>query len=264
MNMGCDIHFYVEIKKDEKWVSADKWSADPYDCGDLEDIGIKWDDRFYTGRNYDLFAMLANVRNGRGFAGVPTGTGFIPIAEPRGLPEDASPEVKAISDRWNGDGHSHSWLTLAELLAYDWNQTTKHTGLVNLISFAEFMTKGKPPAWCGMVAGKYIKHISNEEMAERVALSQSSIAGYLEAASEYEKAATSPEMESGPRALTALEAMFKCDKETEASDGFSYYTRIYWHETYADAAGDFLDKYLPKLQALGKPEEVRIVFFFDN
>jgi len=54
--MGCDIHFYVEIKNDDdKWVSADKWSKDPYECGD-DDIGVKWDDRFYAGpRPYCVF-----------------------------------------------------------------------------------------------------------------------------------------------------------------------------------------------------------------
>lgn len=252
--MGCDIHFHVE-KKDEngKWISADRWTVDPYECGDQEDIGIKWDDRFYRSRNYDLFGILANVRNGRGFAGVPTGTGFNPISEPRGLPEDVSPEVKAISDRWDGNGHSHSWLTLAELLAYDWNQTTKHTGMVNMLSFAEFQAKGKPQAWCGSVVGKTIKQISNEEMAKRVAQHQAPIAEWVEA---------NRKIDSDPK--TAIEALVKVTQETQGDDEFNYYTRIVWEESYADCCKEFLSQTVPKLQALGSPENVRIVFFFDN
>src|SRR4051794_16548380 len=111
--MGCDIHFYVE-KKDENgnWQSADAWETeDGYDCP-----SIPYKKRFYSGRNYDLFGILADVRNGRGFAGVKTGDGFVPIAEPRGLPDDASPKIKADCDRWGVDGHSHSYLSLSELL----------------------------------------------------------------------------------------------------------------------------------------------------
>ena len=43
-----------------------------------------------------------------------------PIAEPRGLPDDCDPRVRACSNYWGADGHSHSWLTLSELTAYDW------------------------------------------------------------------------------------------------------------------------------------------------
>lgn len=67
--MGTDIHSVAQVRKDGKWLTV---LQDV--CGD--------------GRNYDTFAMLANVRNGRGFAGVKTGDGFPFIAEPRGLPDD--------------------------------------------------------------------------------------------------------------------------------------------------------------------------------
>ena len=47
-----------------------------------------------------LFAILAGVRNGYGFAGCDTGDGFRPIAPPRGLPGDVSPEVAEEARRW--------------------------------------------------------------------------------------------------------------------------------------------------------------------
>lgn len=114
--MGCDIHFYVE-KKDEngKWVSVDKWSTDPWECDEQDYIDVKSEDSFYHDRNYLLFGILAHVRDRR----------VVSISLPRGLPEDISPEVKKRSDDYGGDGHSHSWLTLAELMAYDWNEAMK-------------------------------------------------------------------------------------------------------------------------------------------
>lgn len=53
--------------------------------------GAAWEDiasKYQQNRHYQLFAALAGVRNGVGFAGVPTGEAIKPIAEPRGLPAD--------------------------------------------------------------------------------------------------------------------------------------------------------------------------------
>ena len=121
--MGCDIHFFVEVKQaDGSWKSVDEWEVeDGYTY-------VPYEKAFYNGRNYDLFAILADVRNGRGFAGCKTGDGFNIIDEPRGLPNDVSSEVKSQAESWDGDGHSHSWFTLAELESFDWDQTTKHEG----------------------------------------------------------------------------------------------------------------------------------------
>ena len=97
--MGCDIHLYREKKINGVWVTADKWS-DPYDEGMIVD----YDDRAFTGRNYDLFGFLADVR--RDIPG-----GF----EPRGTPEDVCDLLAKEIESWDGDGHSHSYLHLQEL-----------------------------------------------------------------------------------------------------------------------------------------------------
>ena len=80
--MGCDIHFYVERREhsDAPWTSADEW---------INDDGY-WtvENPFYDDRNYDLFGILANVRNGSGFAGISTGDGFVPMHDPREWPDD--------------------------------------------------------------------------------------------------------------------------------------------------------------------------------
>lgn len=117
--MGTNIHMVAEVRRDGQWrlVTDTLWKG--------------WDDRPtnqpYIHRNYDVFAILADVRNGRGFAGSVTGAGFNPISEPKGVPEDADPATVEL-DEWDyfknlGD-HSFSWLTVAEMDAYDWDQVT--------------------------------------------------------------------------------------------------------------------------------------------
>lgn len=117
-------------------------------------------------RNYSLFAILADVRNGRGFAGIRTGDGFNVIGGQRGLPADASAHVKKESERWGQDGHSHSWFTLKELLDFDWNQVTKHTGVVDDITYEQWKKKGGTPrTYSAGVAGPNIKIYTEEGYA---------------------------------------------------------------------------------------------------
>jgi hypothetical protein len=66
----------------------------------------------YDGRNYYLFALLADVRNYSGE--------IIPFRKPRGLPEDLSKILRDQNEEWDSDGHSHSYFMLSELLSFDW------------------------------------------------------------------------------------------------------------------------------------------------
>jgi hypothetical protein len=66
--MGTDIHGVFQRKIENGW----------------EDIPSEYNFE----RHYLLFSWLADVRNGRGFAGIPTYTKIQPLAAPRGLPED--------------------------------------------------------------------------------------------------------------------------------------------------------------------------------
>lgn len=66
----------------------------------------KTDKPFY-GRNYRLFGALAGVRD----YNMETISDFA-----KGLPVDVSTEVCGISDEWGVDGHSHSYLTVKELI----------------------------------------------------------------------------------------------------------------------------------------------------
>lgn len=121
--MGCDIHAFLEVKhykyndKERKngiWVNADKWTRNEDVVLYPEDYGrkyeVKYEDRIYACRNYLLFAILANVRNHWDIK---------PISKPKGVPEDVTEEVKRECEYWDCDGHSHSYLTLTELLNFD-------------------------------------------------------------------------------------------------------------------------------------------------
>lgn len=182
--MGCDIHSFAEIKRtmrdgSSRWDTVGRVFPYPYhtegepsimssyedDNKDAYESNPQFTTEPYGGRNYDLFGMLANVRNGSGFAGVDTGDGFKPIAMPRGVPEDASQYYKNEVASWGEDGHSHSYFTLDELEAYDWEgQTTKHRGWVNKEQYEIFKENGKPSSWSGGVSGGRVSHISNSEM----------------------------------------------------------------------------------------------------
>ena len=67
--MGTDIHSIAQVQVDGKWRTVA--------------VGIGGDPR-----SYNMFAMLADVRNGRGFAGIKTSDPFPVIQEQRGLPSD--------------------------------------------------------------------------------------------------------------------------------------------------------------------------------
>ncbi|EAF5380719.1 hypothetical protein C2890_14200 [Listeria monocytogenes] len=107
--MGCDIHLMVEVKdrKTNQWTEYD-----------VADGAIK-----FIGRNYNLFGILANVRNGFGFAHIDTGDAFIPISNPRGVPKDASKSYLSFVEDWGTDGHSHSFLNLDELQNFEWEES---------------------------------------------------------------------------------------------------------------------------------------------
>lgn len=251
--MGCDIHMYAEIKKKYKnpdvkpeWRLAGRIFKDAYYRGDdtstlsVFENGDDWESNSqltehpYQGRNYDLFAILADVRNGSGFDGVDTGDGFNPIFDPRGLPEDVSKDYKQLVDNYGVDGHSHSWVTLDELDSYDWNQVTKHRGYVSPLEYKVFKEKGHPNSWSGGVSGGKVEHISNELM---------------------------------DRVLERKEYMKELETKGYVEKGKHYYTQVEWQETYRDSVGDTFFKSVESVRDLLKrPDvlDVRLVFFFDN
>lgn len=84
--MGTNIHLHQEVKINGKW----------------HHYGIP-----NVGRNYRLFARMANVRN--------KDEDIVPIAMPRGLPRDATELTIYDYKLWDNDGYSHSFLTAKEI-----------------------------------------------------------------------------------------------------------------------------------------------------
>ena len=214
--MGCDIHMFVEVKKDGQWDKVgDVFKNSYYRPAEEEsEYNRPLTDEPYQGRNYTLFATLADVRN--------SGEGISPIDDPRDLPEDVSVGVKSESDSWNGDGHSHSWFTVKELQDYKWDTPSKMYGIVSMNEYKEFVANGRPTGWCGGVGGRSVRHISNKEMEQLI------------------------------------------DGSTPVDSKLSYYTEIKWEVPCDDYCTTFVKETIPLLAELGDPEDVRIVFWFDN
>lgn len=166
--MGCDIHSFVEIKhkKTGKWEKATGFKSDSYNANSDyfgTDEYLKGSS-LLDGRNYSMFAILADVRNGYGFAGCDTGDAIRPISLPKGLPDDVSDEVKQESDEWGVDGHSHSWLTAEEIQNYKNNPPEKkQRGWVTTEVFKDWINGGKPYPCCGFVQGQNVIHASNDD-----------------------------------------------------------------------------------------------------
>ena len=153
--MGCDIHFRVEyyspeetvgfddngnivvVKSDEcSWKPAERLAPnsdikrfkelvangritqEQFDSY-IEDeplYTLNYEDRFYTGRHYQLFGKLSGVRDGSFDPLV--GDGHPNFGK---VPDDVSEEVLAELDPGDFDLHSFGWLTLKELLEADWS-----------------------------------------------------------------------------------------------------------------------------------------------
>lgn len=100
--MGCDIHAFVEAKRNNHWEFVTRWLLESTEFGPMSIC------------SYRIFGFLAHVRN---YSLSPV------IAPPRGIPSDISVGVKRLWEQWIGDAHSASWLTRKELLNYDYATT---------------------------------------------------------------------------------------------------------------------------------------------
>lgn len=239
--MGCDIHSVFELLGDDgvwraiyvenlteddaqrlQWRIDDaKFEGRPPPTG----ITLEWNDR-----SYNVFSILANVRNGRGFAGVKTGEGFEPIAAGRGFPADASPEALEMSESYGVDGHSHTWVSLAEILDTEWqSKTTVLQGIVEANEYVAWRKANEglenpvgPDSYCGGVWGAKVRTISAEDAAR----------------------------------------MLDWDGALEPT---VTNVQIQWKVNYAECAKYFMEFIYSRVVILGHdPARVRMVMFFDN
>ena len=115
--MGCDLHcsFYREDPTGFVEISAPTIDKEYYKS------------EVFDRRSYDLYGFLAGVRNY---------SGIKPISEARGLPEWYIKSLKVVDkpewfyyeselDNIYEGYHSHSWLTVEELLTFDYDEMTE-------------------------------------------------------------------------------------------------------------------------------------------
>lgn len=141
--MGCDIHSYVERKKqDGEWeLVKGAFEGDDFD----KEHGRPVVDDPFGWRSYGMFAFLAGVRN---YSCVPV------IKQPTyEIPEDSCKEIKEECEFWSTDGHNASFLYLEDLLNFDYEKTfedrrcmrnndggsTCDVGEGKIITFREFL-----------------------------------------------------------------------------------------------------------------------------
>jgi hypothetical protein len=106
----------------------------------------------YQGNSLSLFSILADIDNGyylkfdlseSVFRALGPGQsmglahkkfkvndGFNVISPIKGLSEDCCKEIKDEAEEWNMNGHHFSYLTLQEILDFDWDQKTRFYGYI--------------------------------------------------------------------------------------------------------------------------------------
>lgn len=257
--MGCDIHLSVEKRnyEDTAWLNQDRWEINELYKGDkclgqpdpekaskaqlLECLHHSWRGSWFGDRNYDLFALLANVRNGTyessfALTGIVDNMRTItPICEPRGLPDDMSPWTKLHLER--SADHSHSWLLLSEVLAVDYDApgAAENRGWVPLREYLRWKASSdhSPNHYCGMASGPGVRAWPEAQ--------------WLQLDEEQRQLAIAGE------------------PECEGFLGGKTYIACAWKLTLREAIGPRWFKLMDELKYLhDDPTKVRLVFGFDS
>lgn len=307
--MGTDIHLFCETREpDGPWVLTpiiwgcqyckESGKMENHKDGKVELVECYWchgtkQELGFSGRNYNLFSILADVRNGFGFAGIPTGEGFVPISKPRDLPEDMSDDLRRLVEHddenifnefdkkygegWIGD-HSYSWITLAELLLNDWDQKTVHRGQVEPATWIEWKTSGskEPKQWSVGHFGKGIRVISEVTAFAlkeclvvedgRCVLKEGSLTEGAKYALLADKRPRLSPLEKDESKITLEEFnIWLAGSQKWEKNNILLMIESSWQTSYQDCVGSFYTHFMPALVALGKgPENTRIVFGFDS
>lgn len=159
--MGCDIHMYIEWK-----IGTGEWKADHHHDIYKEDDYENVREVSATGRNYELFGRIAGVRGSCRRS-----------LYPKGLPKNISDMIKRAAEFWNGDGHSHSYLSLSTfkkiLLEFDYYNHEYHNNK-SIDAFYDYdIYRGinynnMPSSFTTII--HYCEHIINDHFVEHMLL----------------------------------------------------------------------------------------------
>lgn len=158
--MGTDLTVLIEVWHDEQWIPAVAPVWPDFRDGSKGVVPI-------LTRNYSLFSVLGDVRNRSGRGHKTTQTIDIPdhgpvevvydtddgghatlrpIAEPRGIPDDATLPWVIWCQEFDGGYHDHSWLTLEEMLTSTlWDQIVYEDGPVMEQEYIAYRDHGTRP-----------------------------------------------------------------------------------------------------------------------
>ncbi len=220
--MSISPSIFAERREGASWISiGEPYYLQAWDC-------------FHPPQAFDINPRDELITVLNGFLTSPWGiehTGLEVIAEPRGLPDDLSPELRDWADRVveEGSGEHATWLLAREILDFDW-RTPKilHRGYV-MAEMARHFDPDRPempfPAddWPG---GWY-------EWA--------SMPGAVERLLESRQVTEDQLVHSWPRPGTE---------------------EVYWCESHFDVLG-CRDEFLNELRDLGPPDAVRLVIWMD-
>jgi len=152
--MGTDIHALVRVVKNGKEVRR----------VEVPDI--------FLDRDYDFFAVLANVRNGVGFALSERYTNKAKFySDERGFPDGFEPpiyenETYFEKGHWAGY-HDFGYVTLSELVSnYKFAiQTVERVGIFTLDEYTKKLRGDTDYGWCGGVSGNKVIILEGQDIS---------------------------------------------------------------------------------------------------
>lgn len=172
--MGTDVHAAFQRKVLGSSPAEDRWE-------------YILDHKYEGDRDYFLFAWLADVRNGYGFAGCDLGDKIKPLALPRGLPDgitrrDYPPESDTDDNWWNSEAyqewnqaggslgdHSFSWLTSTEIIegSKNFNAVNKR-GVLSMAEYVKWDKQNRPESYCGAVRGRNVITLTQSQITPQI------------------------------------------------------------------------------------------------
>jgi hypothetical protein len=249
--MGTDIHPVVEVRTNGVWQVYQpperpyQWFRPDDPVTEFNTPTVRTLPDCFHARDYRKFAILGDVRNGSGFAGVEIFKPVVPISSSRGLPDDFSgveqqydEEKEEYDDGVDLGDHSVGWVTLRELLEYDWTETMENVGVVSERHFLDcLINKHDPTDYSGGISGGGIVTVSPQ--------------GYLALFGKTE--GPFHHVKTGTRTY---------DPKVR------YYVQMRWEESLSEATKHWREPMIEYLTALvpegGTPDDVRLVFGFDS
>ena len=172
--MGTDIHLYVEELTEGRWKEIQAPYAERSWCPHYYNAAFGAKEPNPETRNYNVFAFIANVKNGYKAGGYRHDP-ILPQFPGRGIPEDTSFTEEKYDVHGNYlcgtflGNHSFTYATLSELLNAPWDMVFHSEGYVDYDKFISINENGYPTAgYCEDIDGVRIEILSLEDFKRKI------------------------------------------------------------------------------------------------